>query len=720
MKYTLCDYQNKALKMLMDYSDILFDSSEEDKYILLKAITGAGKTVIAGAYIEEMFKTYSNLAFIWLSVGKGGLHLQTKESLSEKLSKSINIKLVEDALKHSSLEHKDVLILNWENLNTKKTDEYGIEYFDNKAMRKGEKRNLIDLWRNTKDNDTKIVLIIDESHNSAKSKTAKEIINIISPEFTLEITATPNKDRVPTKDNELNKKSFYVPVSCKDVINEGVIKKSVKLNDMSNSVIFSTITELMLLEGIAKKNELSKAYELEKEEINPLVLIQLPDGKDSDLLKEEVLMILNMNGYSVDNGKVAIWLSNTKTPNLENISNLNSSVDFLIFKQAIAMGWDCPRASILVRFREIKSTTFDLQTIGRILRMPKRRHYINDCLNHSYIYTNSEYLINTGDYEQVLPLRQSLKELFKEDVLSLILPSEKIRFEHNRINDKIFANNFNHKMKGQSLNLNLDELVLNIKSSVTNVSEFDKNSNTEVKSMIEKERAIIYSNLDIEIEFNKFIKSLSDKYISAESIQAVLLRYFDEIDELDNDELKISKAILLNKSIISQYIIDIKNEHKDKLNSYIEDCEFKFIQERFTTEKETIDYQKCAYYKHFKSKYKTEIAFEEYLETLDNVKYWIKNTDSGDGLSIAYKYNNIDHEFYPDYIIKFKDDTIGLYEVKDINDKDKDTVTKEKMDKLKTYALNHGYKCGKIEVLGGKNSTDKWEINLPTLPRELK
>ena len=720
MKCKLYDYQAKALKMLMDYSDLLFNSCEKDKYILLKAITGAGKTVIAGTYIEEMFKSYNNLAFIWISVGKGGLHLQTRDSLSEKLSKSIEIKLVEEALLCSSLEDKDVLILNWENLNTKKKDKHGIEYFDNRVMKKGEKRNLIDLCTNTKDNDTKIVLIIDESHNSAKSKTAKEIINLIKPEFTLEITATPKRERVPTKDDELKGKSFYIPVSCKEVINEGVIKKSIKLNDMSNSTMFSTITELMILESIAKKKELSKAYELEHENINPLVLIQLPDGKDSEFLKDEVLTILDKNGYSIENEKVAIWLSNIKTKNVEYISDLNSKVDFLIFKQAIATGWDCPRASILVRFREVKSTTFNLQTIGRILRMPQRRHYSNDCLNHSYIYTNSEYSINTGDYEQVLPLRQYLKESFKDDVLSIILPSEKIKFEYDIIKDRILFQNFKRKMKGQSLNLNLDELVLNIKISTTNISEFDKNSNTEVKSIIEKKKTIIYSNLDIEMEFNKFIRSLSDKYISSESIQVVLLRYFDEIAELNNDELKITKAILLNKSIIYQYINDIKNEHKNKLESYVEEFEFKFPEERFTTEKETIDYEKCAYHKHFKSKYKTEIAFEEYLEKLENIKYWIKNTDGGDGLSITYKYDNVDHEFYPDYIIKFKDGNIGLYEVKDINDKDKDTITKEKMDKLKTYSLNNGYKCGKIEVLGGKSSTDKWEVNLPTLPLELK
>ena len=48
----------------------------------------------------------------------------------------------------------------------------------------------------------------------------------------------------------------------------------------------------------------------------------------------------------------------------------DSPIEVLIFKQAIATGWDCPRASILVMLRDIKSVTFEIQTVGRILRMP--------------------------------------------------------------------------------------------------------------------------------------------------------------------------------------------------------------------------------------------------------------------------------------------------------------------------------------------------------------
>jgi len=61
----------------------------------------------------------------------------------------------------------------------------------------------------------------------------------------------------------------------------------------------------------------------------------------------------------------------------------------LIFKQAIALGWDCPRAQILVIFRETKEKVFLIQTVGRIMRMPEFHHYESRPeLNKGYVFTN--------------------------------------------------------------------------------------------------------------------------------------------------------------------------------------------------------------------------------------------------------------------------------------------------------------------------------------------
>ncbi len=55
--------------------------------------------------------------------------------------------------------------------------------------------------------------------------------------------------------------------------------------------------------------------------------------------------------------------------------------------EVIATGCDCPRAKILVKLHEGGSEKFNIQTIGRIRRMPQRHHYENEILDNCYLYT---------------------------------------------------------------------------------------------------------------------------------------------------------------------------------------------------------------------------------------------------------------------------------------------------------------------------------------------
>ena len=55
---------------------------------------------------------------------------------------------------------------------------------------------------------------------------------------------------------------------------------------------------------------------------------------------------------------------------------------------AIDTGWDCPRAQVLLKFREVNSIVFEIQTVGRILRMPEAKHYSDEVLNKAYVFSN--------------------------------------------------------------------------------------------------------------------------------------------------------------------------------------------------------------------------------------------------------------------------------------------------------------------------------------------
>ena len=105
------------------------------------------------------------------------------------------------------------------------------------------------------------------------------------------------------------------------------------------------------------------------------MLIQLPPRNVDEEIQEEVIKILKDRfDISEDNGKLAIYLSEGSV-NRENIEIKDSPVEVMIFKEAIALGWDCPRAHILVQLRDWRSITFSMQTVGRITRMPELKHY---------------------------------------------------------------------------------------------------------------------------------------------------------------------------------------------------------------------------------------------------------------------------------------------------------------------------------------------------------
>ncbi|MAK19612.1 MAG: restriction endonuclease subunit R, partial [Candidatus Pelagibacter sp.] len=131
-----------------------------------------------------------------------------------------------------------------------------------------------------------------------------------------------------------------------------------------------------------------------KKKINPLLIIQLPDVKTEQekRLSSDVVKILREKfKITVENEKLAIWLSGLKK-NCKNIEHNTHKSEVIIIKNAIALGWDCPRASVLALFRDWKSFTFSIQTVGRIMRMPEPEfgHYSKEILNNAFIYTNLE------------------------------------------------------------------------------------------------------------------------------------------------------------------------------------------------------------------------------------------------------------------------------------------------------------------------------------------
>lgn len=88
-------------------------------------------------------------------------------------------------------------------------------------------------------------------------------------------------------------------------------------------------------------------------------------------------------GYTYENKALAKWMSEKSDKiNLDGIKAKNGEQQFLLMKQAVATGWNCTRAKILVKLRENMSEDFQIQTIGRIRRMPESHFYDKELLDN--------------------------------------------------------------------------------------------------------------------------------------------------------------------------------------------------------------------------------------------------------------------------------------------------------------------------------------------------
>ena len=135
-----------------------------------------------------------------------------------------------------------------------------------------------------------------------------------------------------------------VKVKFDDVVKEGMIKECVSLNPdlKEHNLEGEGSDEFILKEALKKRTELKKRFErIGKEDINPLLLIHLPDNNSLDFTnkKDEIENLLSKKfDITTDNGIMAVYLSEDKR-NLENISKNDNEVEVLLFKQAIALGW---------------------------------------------------------------------------------------------------------------------------------------------------------------------------------------------------------------------------------------------------------------------------------------------------------------------------------------------------------------------------------------------
>ena len=353
----LMNFQLKAIKELLERVE---DDSVRE--IVLKSPTGSGKTIILTHFMDEYTKEHAKTVFVWLTPGKGDLETQSKDKM-DKYIHNAQTKLLSDVMT-CGFEENDACFINWEKL-TKK---------GNNALKDSERTNFLEWIEKALNAGLSFKIIIDESHQNFTDK-ADAIVQLFKTDKIIRCSATPIVD----------KKAKLIEIAEEDVIAEGLIKKLLVINENFPQTIETDNQTWYLLEHALKKQREIKSVFINKGiEVNPLIIVQLPNN--SDALCDSVEEYFATQGINIENETLAIWLSG-RHENIGNISENDGKQIAVVMKQAVATGWDCPRAQILVKLRENMDETFEIQTIGRIRRMPEAKHYGSDMLDCCYLYT---------------------------------------------------------------------------------------------------------------------------------------------------------------------------------------------------------------------------------------------------------------------------------------------------------------------------------------------
>lgn len=727
-------YQQKAVYELVNKVIDLLSLRGNRHTLVFKAPTGSGKTVMASEMLMRLNQELAErpdapcteVAYIWIAPNK--LHEQSYFKMKNYFTENCALRpVIYDELDHSAdgyIKPGEILFVNWESINKDK----------NLMVRETENSaSLYDITRRTQDeHGIPIVLVIDEEHmfGGKNAKKSEKVLATIQPKVEIRVSATPQTNG-----------EQQVNVPREKVIEEEMIKENIVLNPaLDFKDPHGSLNQHLIWLALQKRQELAEAYEAahrrgECGKINPLLLIQLPNDNSENLtaddskVKDEVIATLDAYGINTTNGKLAIWLSGEKTDNLDIIDRPNDPTEVLLFKQAIALGWDCPRAAVLLIFRKIESFQFSAQTVGRILRMPEQKYYTDQRLNQGYVYTNLSKDIIEIVKDDMDYLSTNIVALRREGTTNIVLDSEyseRLSTDRNRLGTDfkdVLKNTFKSEwgLSSGQLTLFTEDMLFgeedpdaepvdvtsetyrnrqaainqrginfNVKNVSTDIVK-DLDMTGEVGTRIVESKATYINNVaDLTAMYLAFCKRLLGNDYEQRSVKTLggaLKEVMEELFEVfEYDAMKIilsNDNVHHNRPKFERIISKAIQKYTEKLRlrqamakrrafkhyDWVVPAERAYPIDTFN-EQPQIDYHALLPFMEYKGASTVEHAFAAFLDSQSNaIEWWYKNGDQGKA-HYAIGYTNSFGEkalFYVDFIIRTYSGDIFLFDTKTEN-----------------------------------------------------
>lgn len=529
------------------------------------------------------------------------------------------------------------------------------------------------------------LIVIDEGHKT-KTELSINFLKDLNPSFVIEYTATPRAES-----------NILVEIHSPELKEEEMVKLPLVLES-------HTQWQAAILQGVLRREELEKVAKKEKEPIRPIVLLQAEQEKED----EKKITVGKIKEFLTKDRKISedeIAIKTSKNNELEGVDlfSKNCKIRYIITVNALAEGWDCSFAYILISVANIGSKIAVEQIIGRIMRMPFAKRRKNEDLNRSYIFASARNfneatsqiisglesngyskhdLVNANDakskYE--FDVERRVKEDFSAPIMSF--DNEELSFGdligedfelHKQ--DAKFDFKFHYDNDGRAIiDIKEDDRWVRGAQQILKLTYSDKNcSKNELVQWLDKKLTFKELDKDDKIKFlDRVIDNIKGHTIRDLSINRYVL--LEQLRELINSTLE-KRA---------------KNKFDELLkNGRINAKGFENFPEVITLSIALSQEFNKNYYAKIDKLNREEQTFIERLdlETLKNVKFWIRNREKKDPFYLqGWKRG----KFYPDFIaLTNKGNILALEWKGEDRVSNEDTQYKEQVAKM-WEKLGHG------------------------------
>lgn len=383
--------------------------------MLLQAPTGSGKTLVLARTIERVVaRLPAKCVWFWFAP-YAGLVDQTREALTEQCP-GLRLRDVATDRNLSGVRDGDVFIHTWAAVAANNKDARRVRRTREDAL---SLDGMLDALRAE---GIFVGVVIDEAHLNfgvSAGAAAQFYLNVLQPDFTLLATATPNDEKLKAFEEVAGVEvQSRVVIDREHVVEAGLNKWGLmlgylRMNPGDEALI--DFEQATLTGGWTQHKAVRERLEERGVGVVPLMLVQVEDQVKGgeDPVERVKAKLLEISGVRED--MIAVHTSGQPDADFHMMA-YDHSKEILIFKVAVATGFDAPRAWTLVSVRPNRGMGFGLQIVGRIMRVhPLVRpfHGTDELLDRGYVFLTDPEMqqgLNSA-VEELKAVRQSLSVL---------------------------------------------------------------------------------------------------------------------------------------------------------------------------------------------------------------------------------------------------------------------------------------------------------------------